>query len=67
MPVAAQNRHPVDYGGPIDRPFDPFPKSALNNSIVDRFEIIARRFPDRLAIADHSRSVTYSELATLSL
>jgi len=49
----------LDFGGPIDRPFEPFPERALDASIVDRFESIARRPPDRLAIQDQANSFTY--------
>src|SRR6266508_2756269 len=56
---------PLDHGGPVDRPFEPFPSSALNGSIVDRFEDIARRFATRLAVSDSVRSFTYAELAAL--
>jgi amino acid adenylation domain-containing protein len=56
---------PLDYGGPIDRPFEAFPQSALDGSIIDRFETIVARFPDRLAIRDQSTSLTYWELSTL--
>ena len=55
----------LDYGGPIDRPFEAFPESAVHTSIVDRFEAIAQRFPDRLAIQGQLNSVTYRELGAL--
>ena len=50
---------------PIDRPFESFPYSALDGSIIDRFDAIARRFPEKLAIQDLTRGVTYAELAAL--
>jgi acyl-CoA synthetase (AMP-forming)/AMP-acid ligase II len=57
---------PVDYGGPIDRPFEPsFPCAALEGSVIDRFDAIVRRFPDRLAIEDGARGLTYAELWAL--
>jgi non-ribosomal peptide synthetase component F len=56
---------PLDHGGPVDRPFEPFPRAALEGSIVDRFDAIARRFAPRLAIEDRDRSFTYGELAVL--
>jgi amino acid adenylation domain-containing protein len=55
----------LDYGGPIDRPFEAFPESALDASIVDRFETIVQRFPNRLAIRGPSSSLTYRELEAL--
>jgi amino acid adenylation domain-containing protein len=56
---------PLDYGGPVDRLFEVFPGSALEGSIIDRFEAIARRFGARLAIQDSSVSLSYAELAVL--
>jgi amino acid adenylation domain-containing protein len=56
---------PLDYGGPVNVPFEPFPYSALDSSIIDRFDAVARRFPERLAVQDLTRSLTYAELATL--
>jgi amino acid adenylation domain-containing protein len=54
---------PLDYGGPVDRPFEPIPDSALDASIINRFNVIARQFPERLAVQDLTCSHTYSELA----
>ena len=45
--------------------FEPFPDSALDGSIVDRFDAIARRFPSRLAISDAADSLTYSQVSSL--
>ena len=56
---------PADFGGPVDRPFEAFPESDVQASIVDRFEAIAKRFPDRLAIQDQANSFTYRELGAL--
>jgi amino acid adenylation domain-containing protein len=56
---------PLDYGGPVDRPFESFPDSTLDRSIIDRFEQTARRFAARIAIADTVRHLTYAELARL--
>ncbi|MEX0852681.1 MAG: non-ribosomal peptide synthetase [Bauldia sp.] len=46
-------------------PFEPFPVAALDGSVVDRFDAIARRHPARLAASDSDRSLTYSQLAAL--
>jgi non-ribosomal peptide synthetase component F len=56
---------PMDRGGPVDRPFEPFPSSAVEGSIVARFEATARRFSARIALSDMARRLTYAELATL--
>jgi amino acid adenylation domain-containing protein len=57
---------PIDHGGPIDRPFQPFSVSELDGSLIDRFETIVRRFPDRLAVQDGRCRLTYAELAALA-
>src|SRR5438067_4024221 len=56
---------PVDYGGPVDRPFEPFPRSTLAGSITDRFSQTVRRFPERVAVSDRTCSLSYAELAGL--
>ena len=56
---------PMDHGGPVDRPFAPFPSAALQGSIIDRFAAIARDFSSRVAISDRARQLTYGELADL--
>ena len=42
--------------------FEPIPDSALEGSVLDRFELIADRFPDRLAVQDDACALTYAEL-----
>lgn len=54
---------PLDHGGPVDRPFEPFPYEALEGSILDRFLAIADRYADRLAVQDAKVSRTYAEVA----
>src|SRR5204862_8033333 len=56
---------PVDQGGPVDRPFEPFPESALQQSIVERFATTALRHSSRVAVSDMGRTLTYAELAAL--
>ena len=63
---AATESVPIDHGGPVDRPFEPFPCSALERSIIDRFEAVARRFSTRVAVSDCARSLTYADFATLT-
>jgi len=45
--------------------FEAFPRSALRGSISDRFEDIAARYADRVALSDLERTLTYAELAEL--
>jgi acyl-CoA synthetase (AMP-forming)/AMP-acid ligase II len=54
---------PIDHGGPVGRPFEPFPYEALDGSILDRLELVVQRQGDRLAIQDGERTLTYDELA----
>jgi amino acid adenylation domain-containing protein len=57
---------PIDHGGPVDRPFEPFPASALQGSIVDRFVATAQRFSSRLAVSDCAGGrLTYEQLAIM--
>ena len=56
---------PIDHGGPVDRPFEVFPYSALESSVLDRFDAVVSRFPERLAIQDTTRRLTYTELAAM--
>jgi amino acid adenylation domain-containing protein len=53
---------PLDYDGPADRPFTPFPASDLDGSVLDRFRAIAAQHADRLAIDDGHRHISYDEL-----
>jgi amino acid adenylation domain-containing protein len=54
---------PLDHGGPTDWEYDEFPDSALDASIWQRFDEIARRYPNRPAIRDCTNSYTYASLA----
>ena len=56
---------PIDHGGPVDRPFEVFPYSALEGSVLDRFDTVVSRFPERLAIQDTTRRLTYADLAAM--
>lgn len=56
---------PIDHGGPATRPFEAFPYAALEGSVLDRFDAVVSRFPDRLAIQDTTRCLTYVELAAM--
>src|SRR5580704_12283915 len=57
---------PLDHGGPVDRPFEVFPVSALDGSVVDRFDAIVHRFPHRFAVQDATSNLTYSDLAAMA-
>ena len=42
--------------------YEPFPREALDRSIGARFDEIARRFPDKLAVRTRKHSWRYAEL-----
>src|SRR6478609_7895499 len=54
-----------DSGGPKSWPFEPFPDTALEGSVVDRFSEIARRHSDRVAVSDVKQTFTFAEFAAL--
>jgi amino acid adenylation domain-containing protein len=41
-------------------------ESSAHASIVERFDAVARLYPDRLALRDQARSLTYAQLESLS-
>ena len=49
----------------VDEPFEPSAAFSLQDSIVDRFDAIARRHASRLAVQDTESSLTYGELKAL--
>ena len=54
---------PIDHGGPVARPFEPFPYAALDGSIQARLQLMVQRHAGRLAVQDAQTSLTYGELA----
>lgn len=58
-------RPPMDHCGPVGRSFEPFPGSALDGSIIDRFDVVVQRFSERVALSDCTDRLTYGELARL--
>ncbi len=42
--------------------FGGIPEAGLEGSILDRFDLIAQRFPDRRAVEDEAGAITYAEL-----
>jgi taurine dioxygenase len=53
---------PLDLGGPTDIPFEPFDDSAIERSIISRFQEIVGRYPSRTAIDDGETRQTYAEV-----
>jgi acyl-coenzyme A synthetase/AMP-(fatty) acid ligase/thioesterase domain-containing protein/acyl carrier protein len=58
----ADDPRPLDLNGPVDRPFDRFPDSALDRPVIDHFEQAARLHRDRIAIRNADTALTYGEL-----
>jgi amino acid adenylation domain-containing protein len=55
-----QVKHKYPHPPPAD--FRPFPRSALGESVVDRFEKQVAEYAERLALVSSSLSYTYAEL-----
>jgi non-ribosomal peptide synthetase component F/thioesterase domain-containing protein/acyl carrier protein len=58
----ADDERPLDWKGPTDRSFILFRDEYLDRSILDSFERVARRHPDRVAVTDSETSLSYVEL-----
>ena len=58
----AEDGRPLDWNGPVDRPFTPFEGADLDLPIVDRFERVARLNPYRMAVRGPGGGVTYAQL-----
>jgi non-ribosomal peptide synthetase component F/thioesterase domain-containing protein/acyl carrier protein len=55
-------KHPLDWNGPTSRRFTRFRDEDLNRPIIEHFERVTRRHPDRIAVTDADASLTYAEL-----
>src|SRR5437667_6032931 len=55
-------KHPLDWNGPASRVFTRFRDEDLNRPIVEQFERVARRHPNRIAVTDSDTSLSYAEL-----
>ncbi len=53
-------------GNDATGPFEPFPESAVEGSIIDRFEAVATCYPEHLAASDDTVSLTYADLSRLA-
>jgi non-ribosomal peptide synthetase component F/thioesterase domain-containing protein/acyl carrier protein len=56
-----QSDFPLDWNGPIERPFDAFPDEAKARPIIELLEAVVRQYPQRIALADADASITYAE------
>ena len=57
-----EGKHPLDWNGPTSRIFTRFRDKDLDRSIIDHFERVARRHPNRIAVTDSDTSLSYAEL-----
>jgi len=55
-------KHPLDWNGPTSRIFTRFRDDDLNRPIIDHFERVTRRHPNRIAVTDSDTSLSYAEL-----
>jgi non-ribosomal peptide synthetase component F len=53
---------PLDFNGPVDRPFTPFAPEDLEKSPVARFDQMAVAYADRLAVDDGHTQLSYAQL-----
>ncbi len=56
------DRRPLDWNGPVARPFTRFCDEQLQRPIVEQFERVARRQPRRIAIREANTVLTFGEL-----
>jgi amino acid adenylation domain-containing protein len=62
--LGSQSDLPLDWNGPIHRPFEFFPDEAKGRPIIELLEAVVRRHPQRIALVDpvSEASITYAEL-----
>ena len=58
----ADDPRPLDWNGPVDRPFTPVRDQDLHQPIIEHFERIARRQRGRIAVRDANTALTFGEL-----
>jgi amino acid adenylation domain-containing protein len=52
---------PLDWNGPVHRPFEAFPDEARSRPIIELLEMAVCRYPRHTAFADARNSLTYVE------
>ncbi len=52
----------ADYRSLLPAAFTPFPRSALEGNILDRFQLMVMRHGARIAIVDQQQKITYEKL-----
>jgi amino acid adenylation domain-containing protein len=56
------DQRPLDWNGPVNRPFAPFSDSGLDQSIIDHLESVTHRHRDRIAVRDPRTALTFGQL-----
>jgi non-ribosomal peptide synthetase component F/thioesterase domain-containing protein/acyl carrier protein len=56
------DRRPLDWNGPANRPFTRVRNRDLQRPIIEHLERVVRRQPDRIAIREGDTSLTFGEL-----
>jgi acyl-coenzyme A synthetase/AMP-(fatty) acid ligase/thioesterase domain-containing protein/acyl carrier protein len=62
LPWSDESNFPLDWNGPVGRPFDCFPEEAKAQPIADLLAAVVRRHPERVALLGKGISITYAEL-----
>jgi amino acid adenylation domain-containing protein len=55
-------QRPLDWNGPKNRIFTEFRDEDLDRPIIAHFERVARRYPNRVAVTDSDRSLSFAEV-----
>jgi non-ribosomal peptide synthetase component F/thioesterase domain-containing protein/acyl carrier protein len=55
-------KHQLDWNGPTARTFVRFRQEDLDRSVIYHFELVARRYSDRIAIADSNSLLSFAQL-----
>jgi len=63
----ATDARPLDWNGPVARPFNPFAADDLDVPIVELVARVVHRSPDRTAVSDGTGSLTYAALWSRAL
>lgn len=55
-------RHALDWRGPTERPYVRWREADLNRSVLQHFEALVHRHPDRIAVSDGEVVLTFGQL-----
>jgi acyl-coenzyme A synthetase/AMP-(fatty) acid ligase/thioesterase domain-containing protein/acyl carrier protein len=65
--LTVPQQEPLDRGGPVEVPFDPFDASWISRPICERFDQIAAFHSEKTAVDDGNICFTYGEIQRASL